>query len=413
MGTPAAMRIRALLLAVAMAIIGAAVPFGMALGQGETSQNQAGTGNLTKATIPPDLLSMLRSDLKEDRDDIECLGEPGSPPLQAQVEASWFALNRSQPPGLLVWELAPCLGGTANGEMLVYIHPDSGWRMIFHGFGHSLTLCTESPPCRFPTDSARRSTPARGWPDLALWRAGLLASYFRDQLVYSFDGRAYRATAGYHVPPVSGPRPGRRPNTASEAQPRPAAGLPRSSGLTFLSPGLRGSAPNSGYIRFDPHLDKSGIPGDAPLGLLAALRTDLKRDLEELGLTLKECVDLERFDHGQPQAAWLAWLPCRTGANIGEFYLYARSGNGWRQILHGFGTFWQVCAKADPPCPAPWSKRRSSSAHGWPDLAVWEHYSVNEQEQTIYRFDGQVYTKVACRIEHAAAPEPTYSPCPQ
>jgi hypothetical protein len=171
----------------------------------------------------------------------------------------------------------------------------------------------------------------------------------------------------------------------------------------------------------------------APPSLIAAVQVDLKdRDdlkdvLRDRGLTLKQCVFLERLHHGQPQQAWFAWLPCMAGANNGEFYLYARSGDGWRQILHGFGQFWQVCAKADPPCPAPWSKRRSGSAHGWPDLAVWVHGSVNEGGQFLYRFDGHVYTMVACRLEHAAAlepthrlvhrekfaSEPTYSPCPQ
>jgi hypothetical protein len=102
------------------------------------------------------------------------------------------------------------------------------------------------------------------------------------------------------------------------------------------------------------------------------------------------------------------------GTGGSDLFLYIRSGNGWRQILRSWGQSLVLCAQAvGPPCPLPTgSERGSGGTHGWPDLKLWVHESVNEGNQWVYRFDGTVYKPVACRhVLYDENWKPSSTPC--
>jgi hypothetical protein len=134
---------------------------------------------------------------------------------------------------------------------------------------------------------------------------------------------------------------------------------------------------------------------EIPTGLLTALQNDLKDELKDADecLPLKDHLSVSRFDLIRHQEVWLVEgrSGCLAGANNGTILLYTRADNGWRKILDDVGQYLTVCAQADPPCLVPSrSKRRSSSTHGWPDLARYGHASASEGNQLMYRFDGKV-----------------------
>src|SRR6516162_4387742 len=83
--------------------------------------------------------------------------------------------------------------------------------------------------------------------------------------------------------------------------------------------------------------------------------------------------------------------------------LYVRAGEGWRRILDASGTWLQVCAGADPPCPVRIRpQRRSTGAHGWPDLGL-----RMKPPPSIVRlqFDGKVYNAVGgCEVRYNRVP---------
>ena len=171
----------------------------------------------------------------------------------------------------------------------------------------------------------------------------------------------------------------------------------------------------------EPNQRAAEIPSD----LLATLQNDLKEDeldeakscLEREGLSWSEIVRVTRFDLNRPRQAWLVegLGPCLAGNANGLKLLYIRADNGWRKILDDSGQSLEVCAQAVPPCPvSSGSERRSTSTHGWPDLALWRHGSASEGDQLVYRFDGNVYKKIACSHRSPGGnhhSEPRYSPC--
>ena len=169
--------------------------------------------------------------------------------------------------------------------------------------------------------------------------------------------------------------------------------------------------------------------GEIPHDLLAALQNDLKDDLEETkscleqnGLSWNESLDVERFDFNQTRHGWLVQGlgRCLAGNDNSPTFLYIRDGDSWRKLLYEIGQSLEICAPhTGRPCPVPReSKRKSPSAHGWPDLALWRHSSAWESDQLVYRFDGNVYKVIACNVVDYGNPtngqhysRPRYSPC--
>jgi hypothetical protein len=171
----------------------------------------------------------------------------------------------------------------------------------------------------------------------------------------------------------------------------------------------------------EPHQKAAEIPSD----LLATLQHDLTEDeleyakscLERESLSWNQIVRVMRFDLNRSRQAWLVegLGPCLAGNANGIKLLYIRADHGWRKILDDSGQSLGVCAQAVPQCAVPGgSARRSMSTQGWPDLALWRHGSASEGDQLVYRFDGTVYKKIACR--HRSPGEnryskPRYTPC--
>jgi hypothetical protein len=139
------MSVRSGALAVAVAMI-AAAQLGVAFAQ-------------TEPVVPPDLLAALQKDAKGDVN-LECIREPDAPPLQDQVRAERFDLDRRQE-AWLVYGINRCAAAN-NGPYFLYIRVDKGWRMILEGFGQSLGL--------------GGSAGVHGWPDLALYMHGSASS---------------------------------------------------------------------------------------------------------------------------------------------------------------------------------------------------------------------------------------------
>jgi hypothetical protein len=152
----------------------------------------------TRAEIPSSLLDTLQNDLTQFRkrarnysmddaylDSRSCLERP----LKEKIRAGWLNLDRRQR-ALLVEGGWPCLAGTNNGALLLYVPIGTGWRKIFAGLGQTLAVCAQvDPPCPVASGRERRSGGARDWPDLSLWQRA-----FTRRLILRFDGNAYKAT---------------------------------------------------------------------------------------------------------------------------------------------------------------------------------------------------------------------------
>jgi hypothetical protein len=159
-----------------------------------------------------------------------------------------------------------------------------------------------------------------------------------------------------------------------------------------------------------PDHETAEIPSD----LLATLWHDLKDDKY-----FRDCMETEQpvvrpFGLNQPRRPAFVLSPCPGGNAGNELFLYIRSNTGWRQVLRTWGQSLLICAQADPPCPLPTGSERSST-DGWPDLELWVHESVDEGNQFVYRFDGNVYRPVACRHvlydRHDDHSKPSSTPC--
>jgi hypothetical protein len=178
------------------------------------------------------------------------------------------------------------------------------------------------------------------------------------------------------------------------------------------------------FARTQPDQKAAHIPSD----LLAAVQHDFKRDelqeanscLEREGLSWDGILRATRFDRNAPRQVWLVegLGPCLAGNANGVKLLYIRARNGWRKILDDFGQSLMVCSQAVPPCPTPYrSEPRTAGSRGWPDLALWHHGSANEGEETVYRFDGDVYKEIACYDVKYQSPDgkpyskPRSTPC--
>jgi hypothetical protein len=105
-----------------------------------------------------------------------------------------------------------------------------------------------------------------------------------------------------------------------------------------------------------------------------------------------------------------ALYPC-PGGHDGEMFLCIPAGKSWRPMLHSRGDSLTVCRRADPWCPVKSeSPHRSSSTHGWPDLALGRNLSPTARRVVGLKFDGNVYRATVCNdMEY---PNPGYSPCP-
>jgi hypothetical protein len=167
---------------------------------------------------------------------------------------------------------------------------------------------------------------------------------------------------------------------------------------------------------------------EVPSDLLATLQKDLKEDKG-----YRECLEkpdspplegqvvVRRLDLNQPRKPALLLrgvMPCLGGNDNGELFLYIGAGKAWRRILHTWGQSLIVCGQAVTPCPVPrGSERRSTSRHGWPDLALWRHASAWEGDQLVYQFDGNVYKAVVCHHVQGQNSngepysKPRYTPC--
>jgi hypothetical protein len=171
------------------------------------------------------------------------------------------------------------------------------------------------------------------------------------------------------------------------------------------------------------------IVGDISSNLLAMIKIDLGDDLEETksclereGLSWNESLDVERFDLNRTRHGWLVQGlgKCLAGNANGPTFLYIRDGDIWRKLLYEIGQSLEICAPhTGRPCPLPKGfERKSSSAQGWPDLALWRHSSAWESDQLVYRFDGKVYKVIACNVVDYGNPtsgqrysQPRYSRC--
>jgi hypothetical protein len=142
--------------------------------------------------------------------------------------------------------------------------------------------------------------------------------------------------------------------------------------------------------------------------------------LEREGLSWNDILRARRFDLDRPRRGWLleGLGPCLAGNANDLKLLYIRVDDGWRKILDEFGQSLIACAQAVPPCPVPSrSSRRSSSTHGWPDLALWQHGSASEGDQRVYQFNGNVYEEIACNhvnyqsLGGSSYSNPRFTPC--
>jgi hypothetical protein len=324
-------------LTAAVAVIAAAAPLGAVC---------AGTyAPPTAAEIPSNLLATLQKDLTRARklEDPSCSVRS----LKDNVSAWRFDLGRPEEV-LLVEGIWPCLIGYDNAEQFLYIRTGSGWRQILEGLGQSLVVCENAvPPCPVERGPKKRST--GDWPDLELLVNPSVS--LGAQLVYRFDGNAYKAIACNHV-------------RYDPAKPR--------------------------YSRCERGWEAQKT-AQLPSGLLPALGRDLKDELKSYG---DECLPLQkhfhaaRFDLDRPQEAWLVEgiAPCMVAANNGEMFLYVRRGKGWHLLLHDVGNglgFWP-----------------GTGRYGWPDLALYSHGSASCEALTVYRFDGKVYNAIGgCQCE--------------
>jgi hypothetical protein len=172
-------------LAVVVAVITVTWPFGATLGQTRRHQQAA--------DIPPGLLAALQNDLKNDLEETKsCLDREGLSWDQG-VRVTKFNLNRPRQ-AWFVGGLGPCLAGNANAPIFLYLRDGQDWRNIFYDVGQSLEVCGRAHlSCAISRRTVRRSSRAQGWPDLSLYRHG--SAFGGDQLVYRFDGNAYKAVA--------------------------------------------------------------------------------------------------------------------------------------------------------------------------------------------------------------------------
>lgn len=168
--------------------------------------------------------------------------------------------------------------------------------------------------------------------------------------------------------------------------------------------------------------------GDIPSDLLAVIQIDLRDDLEDTksclqreGLSWNESLHAEHIDLRRTQHAWFVkgLGRCLAGNANSPMFLYVRADNNWRKLLYEIGQSLEVCGPSGRPCPVPKGfERKSRSAHGWPDLALWRHSSAWESDQLVYRFDGNVYKVIACNVVDYGNPtngqhysRPRYSRC--
>jgi hypothetical protein len=125
------------------------------------------------ATIPSDVLRMIRDDLEAD-DAKDCL-EAAHTTFEQMLETHPLQLHGNGRPALLVKGFGPCLGGANNGPFLIYASFGTGWRKVFKRTG------VEAKP---------RSTSTLGWRDLEFWQH---ESAFRSiRVIYKFNGERYR-----------------------------------------------------------------------------------------------------------------------------------------------------------------------------------------------------------------------------
>jgi hypothetical protein len=140
--------------------------------------------------VPASLLATLQKDLQAELkgQEDECL------PLKDHVDISRFDLG----PTRETWHVEghhPCFGGNDIWDQMLYVRAGEGWRRILDASGTWLQVCVGAdPPCPVRIRPQRRSTGARGWPDLGL-RMKPPPSIVRLQ----FDGKVYKAVGGCEV----------------------------------------------------------------------------------------------------------------------------------------------------------------------------------------------------------------------
>jgi len=131
---------------------------------------------------PASLFTTLQKDLQAELEgqENECL------PLRDHVDISRFDLG----PTRETWHVEghyPCFGGNDIWDQMLYFRAGEGWRRILDASGTWLQVCVGAdPPCPVRIRPQRRSTGARGWPDLEL-RMKPPPSIVRLQ----FDGKVY------------------------------------------------------------------------------------------------------------------------------------------------------------------------------------------------------------------------------